>query len=472
MSEKETAGQVLEGRLTRAKKKVWETLGPREREEVFVLADRYKSFVSRAKTERESAREIMERARGAGFVRLDELRELRPGQRFFICSRKKIVLLGVWGENSWEEGFRLVGAHLDAPRLDVKPQPLYESDGLALMKTHYYGGIKKYQWPALPLAIHGIVITSTGREVELVLGENQDEPVFTVTDLLPHLAREQMEKKLVEGIRGEDLNLLVGSLPYPDEAVKEKVKLAVLDFLHRQYGLIEEDLVSAELEVVPAGTTRDVGFDRGLVGGYGQDDRICVFTALEAILELERPARTALALFVDKEEIGSVGNTGARSRFLESTLARLHRLATGRMEDVPVWDILNKSMALSADTMAGLDPNYPDVLDKFNAPVLGNGVVLLKYTGSGGKYDASDAHAETVAQVRRLFNEQGIIWQGGELGKVDQGGGGTIARFLAELGLDVLDCGPALLGIHSPFEVASKGDLYMSYKAYQVFLEK
>ena len=297
MSEKETAGQVLEGRLTRAKKKVWETLGPREREEVFVLADRYKSFVSRAKTERESAREIMERARGAGFVRLDELRELRPGQRFFICSRKKIVLLGVWGENSWEEGFRLVGAHLDAPRLDVKPQPLYESDGLALMKTHYYGGIKKYQWPALPLAIHGIVITSTGREVELVLGENQDEPVFTVTDLLPHLAREQMEKKLVEGIRGEDLNLLVGSLPYPDEAVKEKVKLAVLDFLHRQYGLVEEDLVSAELEVVPAGTARDVGFDRGLVGGYGQDDRICVFTALEAILELEgRPERHWLFL--------------------------------------------------------------------------------------------------------------------------------------------------------------------------------
>jgi aspartyl aminopeptidase len=469
MSEKKTAGQVLEGKLTRAKKRVWENLGPREKEEAFALAERYKSFLSKAKTERETVREIVDRAQGAGFVGLDGLKELRPGQRFFLSSRQKIILLGVWGEVPWEKGFRLISAHLDAPRLDVKPQPLYESDGLALMKTHYYGGIKKYQWPATPLAIHGIVFTSQGEKVELILGENQDEPVFTVTDLLPHLAKEQMEKKLVEGIGGEDLNLLVGSLPYPDQAVKEKVKLAVLDFLYRQYGLVEEDLVSAELEVVPAGPARDVGFDRGLIGGYGQDDRICVFAALEAILELKKPTRTALALFVDKEEIGSVGNTGARSRFLEAALSQIHGRAAGSLEET-VWDILYRSMALSADTVAGLDPNYPDVLDKFNAPVLGNGVVLLKYTGSGGKYDASDAHAETMAQVRRLFNEQGIIWQAGELGKVDQGGGGTIARFLAELGLDVLDCGPALLGIHSPFEVASKGDLYMSCKAYQVFL--
>ncbi|HHW05933.1 MAG TPA: aminopeptidase [Clostridia bacterium] len=470
MEKKLTGGQALEGRLRYKKKNVWEHLSRAEREAALELGEEYKEYLSQVKTEREAVRFMVSRAEAEGFRPLDELKHLKPGQRFYLTYRSKVLLLGVAGERPLKEGLRLVGAHIDAPRLDLKPQPLYESDGLALFKTHYYGGIKKYQWPALPLALHGLVMKAGGEALELVLGEAEEDPVFTVTDLLPHLAKDQMEKKMKEGIQGEDLNVLVGSLPYADEEVQEKVKLAVLQHLHERYGLVEEDLVSAELELVPAGKARDVGLDRSLVGGYGQDDRACAFTAFKAILQVQKPRYTALALFVDKEEIGSTGNTGAQSRLLEYFVARLGEL-TGDKTVKDVWQVFDRSLAVSGDTVAALDPSWPNVLDKYNAPVLGHGVVLLKYSGAGGKYDTNDAHAETVYSLRRLFNEHGIIWQTGELGKVDQGGGGTIAQFLAQTGMDVIDCGPALLSIHSPFEIASKGDIYMTFRAYQVFLQ-
>lgn len=470
MAKQLSKGQALEQELRYKKQNVWEKLSPEELKEVFALGARYRDYLSRAKTEREAVALMLAGAKAAGFRDLAELRELEPGQRFYVAHRNKALLLGVAGERPLTEGIRLVGSHLDAPRLDLKPHPLYESDSLALLKTHYYGGIKKYQWPAVPLALHGVVVKRDGQPVNLVIGEQAEEPVFTVTDLLPHLAREQMEKNMKEGIKGEDLNILAGSIPYPDEEVQEKVKLAVLNYLYEKYGLVEEDLVSAEVELVPAGPARDVGFDQSLVGGYGQDDRVCAFAAFEAVLRVEKPVYTGLAFFVDKEEIGSTGNTGAQSRFLEYAVARLGSL-TGETTPAQIWGILDRSLALSGDTMAAMDPSWPNVLDKYNAPVLGHGVVLMKYSGSGGKYDTNDAHAETVFRIRRLFQEQGIIWQTGELGKVDQGGGGTIAQFLAKSGMDVLDCGPSLLSIHSPFEIASKADVFMTVKAYQVFLQ-
>lgn len=464
----------LEKKLKWERKNVWTKVEPQEKEWIFRLGEEYKEFLNRAKTEREAVEVIVEQARAAGFVELSALEaggSLSPGQKFYVVNRGKMVILGVWGQAPLTAGLRLVGSHLDAPRLDLKPNPLYESENLALFKTHYYGGIKKYQWPSMPLALHGVVVNARGEKLKLAIGERPEDPVFTITDLLPHLAQDQMKKTMAEGIPGENLNVLVASIPYEDEEVKERVKLAVLEYLHQTYGLVEEDLLSAELEIVPAGPARDLGFDRSLVGAYGQDDRACVFPSLKAILELDRPFNTALALFVDKEEIGSMGNTGAQSRFLELVVARLCALA-GLTGPQSVLHVLNQSQALSADVIAAEDPSYEGVMDKRNAAALGCGVVLTKYTGSRGKYDANDAHAEFLGQIRSLFNSAGVIWQIGEMGKVDQGGGGTIAQYLANLGIETLDCGPALLGIHSPFEVASKADIYMAYKAYKAFWEQ
>lgn len=469
-----SSGQKLEKKLARQERKVWDKITAAQREEIFQLGEEYKSFLDRAKTEREAVESIIEHAKAAGFLALDTIEEngkLNPGQRFYLVNRGKMVILGVAGHAPISQGVRLVGSHLDAPRLDLKPNPLYESEGFGLLKTHYYGGIKKYQWTAIPLAIHGVVINSRGEKITFNVGEKPGDPVFTITDLLPHLAKEQMKKTMGEAIPGENLNLLVASIPHADEEVKERVKLAVLEYLHQQYGLVEEDLISAELEVVPAGEARDIGFDRGLIGAYGQDDRVCVFPSLKAVCELKTPTKTALALFVDKEEIGSTGNTGAQSRFLEYALSRLCALA-GLQGPQAVLTVLANSQALSGDANTAEDPNYEGVLDKRNAAGLGRGVVITKYTGAGGKYEANDAHAEFVGEIRNLFNRNGVFWQIGELGKVDQGGGGTIAQFLANLGIETLDCGPALLSIHSPLEIASKADVYMAYKAYKVFLEQ
>lgn len=464
-----TQGEDLTKRLARKKKLVWDEI--KERGPIFELAEGYKEFLNQAKTERLAAQAIVDLARKAGFMPFEELaaqKSLGPGGKFYTVNRGKAVLIGILGQEGLEGGFNLVGSHLDSPRLDFKPNPLYEEENLALFKTHYYGGIKKYQWMALPLAIHGVVIKADGTTLTLAIGEAEDDPVFTITDLLPHLAKEQMQKKAAEFIEGEALNILAASIPYADEEAKERVKLAVLNYLHQEYALVEEDLISAELEVVPAGKARDVGLDKSLIGGYGQDDRVSAYTSLKAILETQVPSRTALALFVDKEEIGSTGNTGMQGSFLNYVTGRLIDLAAKGTDRVTVY---NSSRVLSADVDAALDPTYAGVMDKHNAVRLGGGVALNKYTGSGGKYDANDASAEFLGQIRRLFNERGIIWQIGELGKVDQGGGGTIAQYVANGGMDVLDCGVPVLSMHSPFEISSKADVYEAYRAYKVFLE-
>ena len=373
------------------------------------------------------------------------------------------------GKKPVSEGISILGSHIDAPRLDLKQNPLYEDTELAFFKTHYYGGIKKYQWLTIPLAIHGVVVKGDGTSVEIVIGEDEDDPVFNITDLLPHLAREQMQKKMSEAVTGEGLNVLLGSMPYKDDKVKEKVKLSILSILNKRYGIMEEDFQSAELEIVPAQKARDVGFDKSMVGGYGQDDRVCAYPALRALLDTEAPERTVVCLLTDKEEIGSMGNTGAKSSLLVDFVANIIALTEDAYSDLKLRSCFSRSKMLSADVNAAVDPNYESVYEKRNATYLGHGIVLQKYTGARGKYDSSDASAEFFGEIRKLFNDNGIMWQTGELGKVDEGGGGTIAQFAANLGIDVLDCGIAVLSMHSPFEITSKIDIYMTYNAYKVF---
>jgi len=466
-------GKKIAKELALPQKSAWERLEPGAKEKVFSFAEGYKNYLSEAKTEREAVRAALEAARSRGFTPLTAMsvgRGISPGSRFYMEWRGKVLLLGVTGNNDLERGVRLVGAHTDAPRIDLKPTPLYEQGGLAMFKTHYYGGIKKYQWTALPLALHGVIMLRSGRQVEVKIGEDINDPVFTISDLLPHLSKEQMKKKMEEALAGDDLNLVVGSIPLLEEdELKDKIRLAILQLLNERYGMVEEDFITAELELVPAGPARDLGFDRSLVGGYGQDDRICAYTALQAILELQRPEHTALAFLVDKEEIGSTGNTGAQSRFLEYALAEM-AARMGNADFLRVSRIMANSQAISADVTAAVDPTYENTFDMHNASLLGHGVVLSKYSGSRGKYDANDASAEFMGRLRDIFNNNQVVWQTGELGKVDAGGGGTIAKYLAYFGLDVVDCGPALLSMHAPLEITSKVDIYMAYRAYDVFL--
>lgn len=454
-------------------KSAWEALKGQE-EKVYAFNQEYKYFLSQAKTERKAVDYIVRVAKNNGFHDLEEIQGteqvLTPGTKVFWVHQQKAVILAVLGVEPLEKGLNIVGSHVDAPRLDLKPNPVYQEKELALFKTHYYGGIKKYHWLGMPLALHGVVYTRNGDKIEITIGEELNDPVFTITDLLPHLAKEQLEKKLGKAIPGEGLNVLIGNRSLVDGEEKEKVKQTVLNFLHKSYGMIEEDFISAELEIVPAGPARDVGLDESMIGGYGQDDRVCVYPSLEAILQVERPQKTAVALFADKEEIGSTGSTGMQSRYFPYFVSELLTLINGdEVSDTAVRRSLIKSKALSADVNVADDPNYGDVLEKQHAAVLGKGVVLTKYTGVGGKSGASDANAEYIAKVRSLFNKNNICWQIAELGKVDQGGGGTIARFLGEYGMEIVDCGPAILGMHSPFEVASKADVYMTYLAYSAF---
>ncbi len=452
-------------------KLVWDKLSTVEKEEVFKFGEDYKSFLDEAKTERESVQEIIRIAQENGFVSMDDIRgkKLRPGNKVYAVNKEKNVALIVVGKEPVWQGINVIGSHIDSPRLDLKPVPLYEDSGLAMLKTHYYGGIKKYHWLSHPLALHGVVIKQNGEKVNIKIGSNENDPIFLITDLLPHLAKDQFQKKLGEAISGEALNILAGTIPFEEKEAKDRVKLAILELLKVKYGIEEEDFTSAELELVPSTRARDIGFDRSLIGAYGQDDRICAYTSLRAILSCHEPARTAVALFVDKEETGSAGNTGMRSRFFENTIAELLYLISGDYDEIYCRRALAKARALSADVGAGVDPNWEGVLDKLNAARLGCGVVITKYTGSGGKYSTSEANAEFVAEIRRIFNDKKIVWQTAELGKVDQGGGGTIAQFMARYGMEVLDCGPALLSMHSPVEVAHKADIYMCYKAYEAF---
>jgi aspartyl aminopeptidase len=447
---------------------VWDVLKPREEKSLWELAEDYKVFLNAAKTERETVSEIARRLEGAGFKPLSGS---RPGKKVFQVFRGKVLALAVLGREPLSAGLRLIASHIDAPRLDLKQNPLYEEVDLALMKTHYYGGIKKYQWLARPLALHGTVFKRNGEKIELAIGDQPEDPVFTVADLLPHLARKvQMEKKLSEAVEGEKLNILVGSLPLGPREIKDRFKLAILKALHDRYGLVEEDLISAELEVVPADPARDVGLDRGLIGAYGQDDRVSAFSSLAAALELPDPEKNLVLLFFDKEEIGSEGNTSARAQILEAFLHGLFVLKGEPFSPEALGRTLENTRALSADVAGALDPDYQEVHEKRNAPRMGYGLCLTKFTGSGGKYGSSDAHAEYLFWVRQVFNQQDVVWQTGELGKVDEGGGGTIAKFLAALGLEIVDCGTPVLSMHSPFELVSKADLYMTYKGFKAFL--
>ncbi|WIV10510.1 aminopeptidase [Proteiniborus sp. MB09-C3] len=474
MSDK-TEGKKLQELLTHKWRNSWEEFTENELKEVFETSEEYKLFLDRCKTERESAEEIIKSAREKGYISIDEVieaqKQIEPGMKIYAANKNKAVALFVMGKEKLEKGMNIVGSHIDAPRIDLKQFPLYEDSELALLKTHYYGGIKKYQWVALPLALHGVLIKKNGEKVNVVIGEDENDPVFFVTDLLPHLAKDQMAKKMDEGITGEGLNILFGSIPYNEKDLSDKVKLNVLNILHEKYGMVEEDFTSAEFEIVPAGKAKDVGIDRSMVGGYGQDDRACAFTALKAILNVEAPNRTAAALFVDKEEIGSVGNTGMESMFFENVVSELIALSYANYSELTLKRALANSKVLSADTLAGFDPNYPEVLDKRNSPFIGKGITLVKYTGVRGKGGSNDANSEYLSEVRRLFNDNHIIWQMGELGKVDQGGGGTIAYILARYGMEVVDCGVPLLSVHAPYEISSKADIYMTYKGYKVFFE-
>jgi len=456
-------------RLTAQPQLVWDAIGVREKDKVFSFDQEYQRFLNTAKTERESVKAIRETALKHGFS-LDTPRN--PPIRLMRSFQEKSIALSISGKKPLSEGINLIVSHLDSPRLDLKQNPLYEEIDLAFMKTHYYGGLKKFQWLTRPLAIHGRIIRSDGSSLDIVVGEETSDPVFTVADLLPHLARKaQTDKKVSEAFVGEKLNLMVGSLPFGVTDTKERFKLAILNLLSEKYGLIEEDFISAELEVVPAGPARDIGWDRGLTGAYGHDDRSCAFSSLKAILDTKNPQKTALVLFVDKEEIGSDGATGAKSRFLESVLADL-MVAHGQEPLYhDIHKVLMNSRALSGDVNGALDPDYQDVHEKRNAARLGYGVCLTKFTGSGGKYGANDANAEYIGWLRTLFNKKKVVWQTGELGKVDEGGGGTVAKFLALYGMQIIDCGPPVLSMHSPFEIAHKGDLYMTYKGYRLFLE-
>ncbi len=453
-------------RLSRKPVLIWDKMTAAQEKKVFKFAEEYKSFLDQARTERKTVDFITSAADKKGFRETGG----KPG-RFLMTHRGKAVALAWLGKNPVEEGLRLVGAHIDSPRLDLKANPLYEEAEVVFLKSQYYGGIRKHQWLARPLGLVGVVIKPDGRKVELEIGFKADDPVFTVADLLPHLAgKVQSGKKLSEAFTGEKLNLVVGSRPVNNPEVKERFKLAVLQHLNQRYGLEEVDFISAELEAVPVEKTRDVGFDRALLGGYGHDDRVSAYQALRAALELKDPARPGLCLFMDKEETGSDGATGAKSHFLEHVVAQLLAASGQKKSAWAVQEALYNSRCLSADVAPAFDPDWPEVHEKRNAAFLGYGPCIVKYTGSGGKYSTSDANAEYMGWLRNVLGRAKIIWQAGGLGKVDEGGGGTIAKYLAVYGMEVVDFGVPVLGMHSPFELISKADLHMGKEAMSAFL--
>jgi len=469
----ETNGQKLFDELSYKPKLAWDSISDEQRDLVFKISDEYKSFLDNAKTEREAVLYFLEKAKEKGFVNILNKSELKPNDKVFAINHNKNIILAVIGKKPIKEGINLIGAHIDSPRLALKPKPLYEAQNLAYLKTHYYGGSKKYHWVNVPLAIHGVVVKTDGQVIRIFIGENEDDPVLYITDLLIHLSSEQLQKKASEFIPAENLNVLIGSIPYPDKEAKERVKLNILKLLFDRYGIKEEDLISADLEVVPAGKARDVGLDKGLIGGYGQDDRICSFIAAKALFDLEEiPEKTSVVYLVDKEEIGSVGITSADANFLDNTISRIIKLC-GEWEDGFSLNIVyENSSALSADVAGALDPNYESAFDKLNAFFVGHGVAFEKYTGVRGKYSGSEANAEYVAKIRKLLNENDICWQTGLLGKVDQGGGGTIALFIARKMINVIDTGVPVLSMHSTFEITSKVDLFMTYRFYKKFFER
>lgn len=461
-------GEELKKKLFNVKKDGWEEADEAERKEIFDISEKYMEFLNQAKTEREFIKKARELADKNGYKDIMEFETLKPGDKIYFVNREKSMYLAIIGEESIENGMHIIGSHVDSPRLDLKPNPLYEDTGLAYFKTHYYGGIKKYQWTTIPLSIHGVIVKKNGEKIELNIGEDEKDPIFTITDLLPHLAQEQMEKKLKNGINGEDLNLLIGSIPYKDEKLTEKVKLNILDLLNKKYGITEADLNSAEIELVPAFKARSLGLDESMVAAYGQDDKVCAYTSLAAMMNLKNVKNTAVCILSDKEEIGSMGNTGMESHMFDFFVSEmLNKLGINRP------NLLDKvfcfSKMLSSDVDAGFDPIYASVSDKTNAGFIGKGIAIVKYTGARGKSGASDANAEYVAWIRNVLDKNEIKYQLTELGKVDIGGGGTIAYILANKGTDVIDCGVPVLSMHAPYEVTSKYDIYSALKTYEAF---
>ncbi|MBR6509831.1 MAG: aminopeptidase [Clostridia bacterium] len=426
----------------------------------------YKIFLDNAKTEREAVKIAIKLAESKGFKEFDRNKKYNAGDKVYINNRGKTVAFAIIGSENIENGANICAAHIDSPRLDLKPNPLYEEIELALFKTHYYGGIKKYQWTAIPLALHGVFALKDGSVKEVIIGENDNEPKFVINDLLPHLAQEQSKRTLNEGIKGEELNVLVGSHPFKADKGSELVKLNVLKLFNEKYGITESDFLSAELELVPAFKACDIGIDRSMIGSYGQDDRVCAYPALTAITDIENPLKTAITILADKEEIGSMGNTGLESDFLRYVIGDLAK-NQGADETVAI----RNSKCLSADVNAATDPTFQEVMERRNASFLNYGVVLTKYTGAGGKSGTSDASAEFVARIRNMLDENDIIWQIGELGRVDLGGGGTVAQYIANMGLDVVDLGVPVLSMHAPFETTAKLDIYMCYKAMFEFMK-
>ena len=452
-------------KLLREPKNGYDRLGAEEREAMTAYCEDYKAFLDVGKTERECVTEGIRLAEARGFRPYKRGMELKSGDKVYVNNRGKMLLLAVIGRKGLAEGVQIAAAHIDSPRLDLKPNPLYEDSELAYLKTHYYGGIRKYQWVSIPLELHGVVSLKSGKNITVAIGQG-NEPKLVVNDLLPHLARKQSEKKLGEGISGEQLNLLVGSEPIEGEE-KERVKLAVMKLLYEKYGFVEDDLISAELEAVPAFNATDIGLDASMIGAYGHDDRVCGYAALKALLDLETaPAKTGICLLADKEEVGSTGVSGMATAAFDTFMEDLCE-----SQNVPVRVCYEHSFCLSADVTAAYDPNFGDVFERRNSSFLNYGVGLCKYTGSGGKGGASDAAAEVVAYVRRILDENNIIWQMAELGKVDEGGGGTVAGLLAKRNIDTIDAGVPVLAMHAPFEVVAKLDCYMTYKAMKTVYE-
>ena len=466
MADKKSKGQERYDELAYEKKNYFEIASKSERKEMFSYAEGYKVFLDEAKTEREACEFAVKAAKEKGFSEFHFGDELHVGdKKYFVNRGKSVVVFRVGSRDMEKYGMRIIASHVDAPRIDIKQNPLYEEAGLCFFKTHYYGGIKKYQWTAIPLALHGVVVRKDGEKVKIRIGEKAKDPVFYIDDLLPHLGGEQMSAAANKLIEGEQLNLVVGGLPYPDDKVSKKIKLTVLNYLYEEYGMREEDFLSAELSAVPAYSARDVGFDRSLIGAYGHDDRVCAYPALTALFDCETE-HTVLVMLVDKEEIGSEGNTGMQSKIYEDLMEEICQAQCASFRKVRY-----ASKCLSSDVTAAYDPNFASVYERMNSAMVSCGTCMSKFTGARGKSGSNDANAEFVGEVRRMFDAEGVVWQTAELGKVDAGGGGTVAKFLAKLNIDTVDLGVPVISMHAPWELISKADLYSNYRAFLAFLK-
>ncbi|MBR1811838.1 MAG: aminopeptidase [Clostridia bacterium] len=465
MSETKSEAELLKEQLFYKPQHADEVLSDADKVSADEFCEGYKDFLNAAKTEREATAEIIRMAEENGFKKFSKNFGYEPGDKVYFPIHGKAVILTVFGRRSVAEGVKIAAAHIDSPRLDLKPNPLYEDTEIGYFKTHYYGGIRKYQWPAIPLALHGVVVKSNGEKVSVRIGEDAGDPKFVISDLLPHLGAKQSKRSLAEGIQGEELNIIIGSRKF-NGCESDAVKLAILKALNDKYGITERDFQSAEIEAIPAFKADDIGFDRSMIGAYGQDDRVCAYPAVVAALDIENPEYTCLSVLTDKEEIGSEGNTGLESRFLAQFIEDLANL-----ESVDVNDALRNSECLSADVNAAYDPTFSDVFEKRNSAFLNKGVVITKYTGARGKSGTNDASAEYMGKVRGILDGENILWQTGELGKVDAGGGGTVAMYISHLGVNTVDLGVPVLSMHSPYELTAKYDIYMAYKAFCAFFK-